>query len=311
MSETHQRWRLIFARDEEARYLSHLDAVTLWERALRRGAIPVATTEGFTSRPRIIFAAPLQLGMLAEHELADLYLSERMTAPRLRVRLEAGMPAGYRILDLHDVWTGAQAIAPQLAAADYRMTLLGVTSSQLTEAVERFMRAASRPRIRQRERRTISYDLRPLVLDLLVVEPDPGAVAALGSRISSPSGARAGSTAAATRGAATPAGTGVAGLWMRLRHSQDRGSGRPDEVVAALAAELGRTTAVATEADGEADGGAERAVTATAAPTAVAASPIEILLPVRERLWLAEELAAPHAPAPRETSDRTSIEEPG
>ncbi|HEY5472404.1 MAG TPA: TIGR03936 family radical SAM-associated protein, partial [Candidatus Limnocylindrales bacterium] len=114
MSEIRQRWRLIFARDEEARYLSHLDAVHLWERAFRRGEIPLATSEGFNPRPKLVFAAPLQLGMLAEHDLADLFLAERLTSPDLRGRLASGMPRGYRVVDLHDVWVGAPALAPQL-----------------------------------------------------------------------------------------------------------------------------------------------------------------------------------------------------
>jgi radical SAM-linked protein len=324
MSETRQRWRLIFARDEEARYLSHLDAVTLWERALRRGAIPVATTEGFTSRPRIIFAAPLQLGMLAEHDLADLYLSERMTVPSLRGRLAAGMPAGYRVIDLHDVWTGATAIAPQLVAADYRMSLLGVSSAQLASAVAGFLAAESRPRIRKRENKTISYDLRPLVLDLRVVEPDPHAVRALSDRAGARAVAALGERADATgndgaavarhQAAATPA----TGLWMRLRHSQDRGSGRPDEVIAALAAELGLFAAVSTDGDGDGQGREEPAATAVAPATtaepatanATGHGALEIVLPVRERLWLAEELESHPSLAPRETSVGADAEEP-
>ena len=66
---------------EEARYLSHLDAVKLWERAFRRGEIPVATSEGFSPRPRLVFAAPLPLGMLAEHELADLFSGRTADRP--------------------------------------------------------------------------------------------------------------------------------------------------------------------------------------------------------------------------------------
>ena len=66
MSESKQRWRIVFARDDDARFLSHLDAVHLWERAFRRGEIPVATSGGFSPRPRLVFAAPLPLGMLAE-----------------------------------------------------------------------------------------------------------------------------------------------------------------------------------------------------------------------------------------------------
>jgi radical SAM-linked protein len=271
MSEIRQRWRLIFARGEDARYLSHLDAVRAWERAFRRGRIPVATSEGFSPRPKLVFAAPLQLGLLAERELADLYLSERLTSPDLRARLAAGMPRGYSIVDLHDVWVGTPALAPQLAAADYRLTLFNVEHAELGAAIERLMAAPKLARIRHRERKSIAYDLRPLLLDLQVREPDPEA------------------TVPGQAGREAPLG-----LWLRLRHSQDGGSGRPEEVVGALADELGMTTrpALGDEADGDRNGSPD----ADATPPGAAAGPrlLEAVRIVRERLWLDDELAAGH-----------------
>ena len=239
MSEVRQRWRVVFARDDGARFLSHLDAMRLWERAFRRGNIPVASSEGFNPRPKLVFAAPLVLGMLAEHDLVDLFLAERLTAPDLRDRLARGMPRGYRVVDLHDVWVGAPAIAPQIVAADYRATVLNVEQARLAEAVARLLAAEQLPRERHKESRSIPYDLRPLVLELRASAPDPEAAL--------PDGA-------------VPA----AGLWMRLRHSQEGGSGRVDEIVAALADDLG--------------------LASDAAPQ------IEIVRPVRERVWLAGEL---------------------
>lgn len=246
MSEARQRWRLVFARDDEARFLSHLDAVRLWERAFRRGAIPVATTAGFSPRPRLIFAAPLPLGMLAEHDLADLFLSERLTLPDLRARLASGMPRGYRIVELQDEWIGGPAVATQLAAADYRMTVLGAERSTLETAVDALLGAERLDREKRREDKAVAYDLRPLLLDLRLLAEGVG-------------DARTGADADAD--AATQARS--CGLWMRLRHTQDQGSGRAEEVVAALADELGT---------GEAG--------------------LEIVTPVRERLWLAGELSA-------------------
>lgn len=288
MSEVKQRWRLVFARDAEAQFLSHLDAVRLWERAFRRGEIPVATSEGFTPRSKLIFAAPLQLGMLAEHELADLFLAERLTAPDLRDRLAAGMPRGYRVVDLHDVWVGAPAMAPQLAAADYRLTLLNVERSPLERAAATLMAAERLPRERRKEERSIEYDLRPLLLDLRVIPANPESVPP-----------------------ETAAAVAATGLWMRLRHSQERGSGRADEVVAALADEMGLAAQVASAESGEptaetagiVDSSSSSGATAADADTAIAlrreaavpsggaGAVIEVVRPVRERLWLAEELA--------------------
>jgi radical SAM-linked protein len=294
VSEVRQRWRLVFARDEEARYLSHLDAVRLWERAFRRGEIPVATSEGFSPRPKLVFAAPLQLGMLAEHELADLFLAERLTAPDLRDRLAAGMPRGYRVVDLHDVWIGDPALAPQLAAADYRMTLLNVERARLESAAACLMAAERLPRERRKEARAIPYDLRPLLLDLRPGPADPAAL---------PPDADPGN---------------AAGLWMRLRHSQDRGSGRAEEVVAALADEMGLAMGIAAGEVEEAGVAVSAGAPETAEPPAAGLPPaagspparslLEVVRPVRERLWLAAELepggspvgaARPPEPSPR------------
>ena len=283
MSESKQRWRLVFARDHEARFLSHLDAVRLWERAFRRGEIPVATSEGFSPRPRLIFAAPLPLGMLAEHELADLFLAERLTRPDLRTRLADGVPRGYRLIDLHDEWVGGPALATRLVAADYRMTLLGVSPERLAPAAGALLAAASLPREKRREKKVTAYDLRPLLVDLQVREDD------------------------ATAGAMDDFEVPASCLWMRLRNSQEMGSGRAEEVVAALADELGLATIAAapdeetpqaeaaTEGRAPADARGRTAAEALGRTAEVqrawTQSVVEMVRPVRERLWLAEELA--------------------
>lgn len=259
MSESRQRWRLVFARDEEARFLSHLDAIKLWERAFRRGSIPVATSEGFSPRPRVIFAAPLQLGMLAEHELADIFLAERLTSHDLRARLAAGMPRGYRVVEIHDEWVGAPALAPQLVAADYRMILLGIERGAAEAGVRRLMAAERLPREKRRDDKAVTYDLRPLLTELRVVDLE-GA---------HPTTAETEPPAAPLAPAPLAPLAPAVGLWMRLRHSQDGGSGRAEEVVAALADGL---------PGGPAAGSTDR-------PT------IEIVQPVRERLWLTGELS--------------------
>jgi radical SAM-linked protein len=294
MSESRQRWRLIFRRDEPAMYLAHLDAVHAWERAMRRGRIPVAVSEGFNPRPKLVFAAPLQLGMLAEHELADLYLAERLTAPDLRARLAACLPPGYVVTELHDVWVGAQALAPQLVAADYRANLTGVGGAELGSAVARLLEAGTLVRERRRDKGAVRYDLRPLLMDLRCAEP--------------------------SEAPATPAGpSDAATLWMRLRHSQDGGTGRMEEVVAALAEDVGLRfswfggddaeatsiekakeppTPAAAVAPAPASATPAPPVQASATPASTApasAHPVgqvEVFLPVRERLWLAEELPA-------------------
>ena len=203
-----QRWRIVFRRDEDARFLAHLDAMKLWERALRRAGVPVASTEGFNPRPRIVFAAPLPLGMLAEREIVDVVLCERLTVADLRSRLVGDLPAGFTLVDLCDVWLNAPSVASQLASATYRVDLSGADGAAVRGAVAILLAAESVQRVRQKEKRSIAYDLRPLLLSVEVIGWDD-----------------------------TDGGHGT--VRIVLLHSQDEGTGRPEEVVADLAERVG------------------------------------------------------------------------
>ena len=69
-----QRLRVTFSRGEELKYLSHLDVMRLWERALRRADLPLAYSQGFSPHAKISIAAPLPLGVTGERELMDIVL---------------------------------------------------------------------------------------------------------------------------------------------------------------------------------------------------------------------------------------------
>lgn len=212
-SEPRQRWRIVFRRDDDARFLAHLDAMKLWERALNRAGIPVARTEGMSPRPRIVFAAPLPLGMLAEREIVDVVLSERLTVADLRGRLACDLPRGFGLVDLYDVWLHAPSVAPQLVGATYRLDLAGVPDAPVRRAnvragVTALLAAERLDRERQKEKRVVAYDLRPLLDGIEIVRWDDS-------------------------------GGGAGTLRCMLRHSQDEGTGRPDEVVAALSEAIG------------------------------------------------------------------------
>ena len=211
--ELRQRWRIVFRRGEEARFLAHLDAMKLWERAFRRARIPVAQTEGFNPRPRIVFAAPLPLGLLAEREIVDLVLCERLTRHDLRVRLERDLPTGFGLVDLYDIWVNAPSVASQLASATYRVDLAGASGDEIFRAIDGLLDADRLDRRRLKEKKTVEYDLRPLVLGVDIVRWDDD-----------------------------DGGRGT--IRVGVRHSQDAGTGRPEEVVAVLGELVGRELGV-------------------------------------------------------------------
>ncbi len=163
-----QRLRATYSRGEEVKYLSHLDMMRLWERALRRGDIPVAYSQGYSPKPRIAIGAPLPVGYLSEAELLDLFLSRRMPPAVFMRRMDAALPAGMRVMGVEEINPRLPSLQSQIRAAEYRVTIrTTVLPGVIGEQLQRLLDAASLPHSQQRRNGEIrQYDLRPLIEDL-------------------------------------------------------------------------------------------------------------------------------------------------
>src|SRR5207249_4458644 len=74
-----------------------------FERMLRRAGLPFHCTEGFNPKPRLLFALPLQLGVIGCQEVAELELDAELTPAEVHERLARQAPAGLEITDVKRV----------------------------------------------------------------------------------------------------------------------------------------------------------------------------------------------------------------
>ena len=203
-AEPRQRWRLVVARSAGAPELAQREVAEGWVAAIEAAGLPVAWTEGARSRPRIAFGAPLPVGMAADAELIDVVLTERWPVWRLREALTDRLPVGWSLVDLQDVWLAGPPLAGRVAAADYRVTLAGaVPVDRLRACAAELLAAPSLPRSRARGDDSVVYDLRPLLIDIAIEDGPPVM------------------------------------LRCRTRFHPELGTGRPEEVVAALGDRVG------------------------------------------------------------------------
>jgi len=192
------------ARDPGGLPAAQRDVAEAWAAAFESGGLPLARTEGDRPRPKISFGAPLPVGMAAERELIDVVLVERWPAWRVREALEGRLPEGWRLVELLDVWLAGPPLAGRVAAADYRIEIAGsVDASELGRVAAELLAADHLPRDRARGAATVTYDLRRLLIDI-GVEPGPTVI-----------------------------------VTTRTRFHPELGTGRPEEVLAALADRLG------------------------------------------------------------------------
>ena len=97
MNEVRQRWRLYVERGPVVRDVAHRDVVAEWEAAIASSGLPFSAWEKAQGgpRPRVTFAAPVPVGMLAEREPMDVALLERLRVHEVREAVSHAAPAGY------------------------------------------------------------------------------------------------------------------------------------------------------------------------------------------------------------------------
>lgn len=198
------------ARAAGAPELSQRDTFTAWDGAIVASGLPVWIGDAAKPKSRIAFGAPLTVGMAAEGELVDVVLTERLPAWQVRDALGPHVPTGWTLGDLADVWLGGPPLAGRVVAADYRVSLGGsATGAQVERAAAALLAARALPRERAKGDGTVRYDLRPLLADITVVTPGPPVV-----------------------------------VRIRPRFHAELGTGRPEEVVLAIADQLGMPIAI-------------------------------------------------------------------
>lgn len=171
---TAQRLRVWFRKGERVRYISHLDVLRHWERAIRRAGLPLSYSQGFTPHPKLQFAGPLPLGFVADAEIMDVTLDERVPVEEFRHRVAAKTTPDLALVAVEEVPLGAP--APQAVAswADYELLLPGVDLACAASAAASFLARSEFPWTEERKDRQRTYDLRAGVARLRASETGEG-----------------------------------------------------------------------------------------------------------------------------------------
>lgn len=93
---------LRYEKTEKVKYVSHLDFVRMFGRALRRAHLPIAYSEGFNPHPLLGFALPLSVGYTSECEILEVALTEEIPPEEIMARLNEVLPDGVKILSAHE-----------------------------------------------------------------------------------------------------------------------------------------------------------------------------------------------------------------
>lgn len=111
--------RLLFVKEAQAAYASHLDLMRTFQRVFPRGGLALRHSQGFHPHPLLSIVLPLPVGQSSECELLDFELERDCDTADVADRLNAGLPAG---LHARACYRGGRA-ARELAFLRARLTL--------------------------------------------------------------------------------------------------------------------------------------------------------------------------------------------
>jgi radical SAM-linked protein len=169
------RVRFRFSKRGKIRFTSHRDVARQWERALRRASLPVASTEGFSPRPKMHFGLALSTGHESWGEYIDVDFlepeAEDLDLHDLPGRLSALLPVGLEVDTAAVTDRSGLSLQEAVTSCSWRIEVspeCPPAAEDLTAAVAAMLAADHVLVTRERKGKPVSDDLRPAVVGMRV-----------------------------------------------------------------------------------------------------------------------------------------------
>ena len=134
-----QRIRIRYAKRGPLRFTSHRDFARAFERALRRAAVPIAFSQGFTPHPKISYASAAPTGVGSEAEYLEIGLQAVVDPEQLRIALDAALSPGLDIIEA--VIAAEGSLADRIDASSWQLELPQIDPAVAEAAVKAFLDA--------------------------------------------------------------------------------------------------------------------------------------------------------------------------
>ncbi|MBN1623302.1 MAG: DUF2344 domain-containing protein [Clostridia bacterium] len=154
--------RIKFIKGNEVKFISHLDMMNTFQRAIRRAGLESEYSKGFNPQMQMVFGAPLSLGFTSEAEYADLSFVKDYEPETIMEKLGAELPSG---LDLQEaaVRKSNKNIMADISFAEYTFVIKGL--EDLNDVGKSIMDCDELMVEKTRNGKTRKINIKPLILE--------------------------------------------------------------------------------------------------------------------------------------------------
>lgn len=166
--------RFRFSRGEGLKYIAHLDVLRLFERSIKRAKLPVAYTQGFNPRQKMVFGLPMSIGLTSDSEYADIELTEDMEPDVFIETINKCLPDGMRV-DKAVTMASKNNIMNQITAARYEIvfeTEKPMSHFEIDNLVHMFLSKEEISVMKKTKKGPLATNIRPWVYSLSAYKKD-------------------------------------------------------------------------------------------------------------------------------------------
>ncbi len=154
--------RLLFVKEAQASYISHLDLLRTVQRAFPRTELEIRHSQGYHPHPIISIVLPLPVGQSSDCELLDFEVTQTTDGSGIAEKLNTGMPNGLRVLDCYEAKRPVRELA--LLRADLELEYdSGVPENAAQKLMELFGREELIIQKRTKRKEMADVDIAPMI----------------------------------------------------------------------------------------------------------------------------------------------------
>ncbi|MVX65238.1 DUF2344 domain-containing protein [Clostridium chromiireducens] len=162
------RYLTKFTKEENIKFISHLDVLKTIQKNIRRAGLPIEYSQGFNPHMNTSIAQPLSVGVYSSGEYMDMVLTTEMNEDEIVDKLNETAPSGIKYISALAIpYKEGEKKVPQamalIDAARYTIKIKYSDASNLEEEVNKLLEAKEWSTVKKSKKGEREVDIRPLV----------------------------------------------------------------------------------------------------------------------------------------------------
>ncbi|QNL45696.1 DUF2344 domain-containing protein [Oscillibacter hominis] len=161
--------RLLFVKEAQASYISHLDLMRTFQRVFPRTGLEISHSRGFHPHPILSIVLPLPVGQSSQCELLDFTVEQETDGAGVPELLNPGFPEGLRVLECYPAVRPVKELVSIRAKVEFLYDD-GVPSGTVERLGGLFSRESIVIQKKTKHRTLADVDIRPMIHELTFTE---------------------------------------------------------------------------------------------------------------------------------------------